>query len=166
MELLQTLMPGMSEKQRAYLFAVISRCPTSWFEHMEGRIFGSSLKRSCTVGGWTPGVRRPAPPAECRASRRLAQSRFELLEEVGFYLSFLHFLDRVNTELAGPRGPPMCPWKELLDLIDKKPVFELDLTDPAEIGFACGALIKRFSRAYYKAMKFQGQRRISYVTGC
>ena len=47
----------------------------------------------------------------------------------------------------------MCPWKELLDVIDNKPVSELQLTDPSEIGFACGGLIKRFGMAYYKAMK-------------
>ena len=47
----------------------------------------------------------------------------------------------------------MRPWKELLAAIDKKPVAELQLTDPAEIGFACGALIKQFSGGYYKAKK-------------
>ena len=74
-------------------------------------------------------------------------SRFDLYEEVGFYLSFLPFLGRVNRKLARRyEGPPMMrPWKDLLETIDKMPVAELQLTDPAEIGFACGALIKRFS---------------------
>ena len=85
---------------------------------------------------------------------RWPDSRYELFEEVGFYLSFLSIMGRVNAELAGSHEEPiMRPWKELLDVIDNKPVSELQLTDPSEIGFACGALIKRFGMAYYKAMK-------------
>jgi hypothetical protein len=81
-------------------------------------------------------------------------SRFDMFEEVGFYLSFLQVLSRANRELAGSNEEsPMRPWKELLHTIDEVPVEELQLTDPADIGFACGALIKRFSGAYYMAMK-------------
>ena len=47
----------------------------------------------------------------------------------------------------------MRSWRELLEVVDKGPVTELLLTDPTELGFACGALIKRFSRSYYVAMK-------------
>jgi hypothetical protein len=48
---------------------------------------------------------------------------------------------------------PIRNWKELLGRVERGPVADLTPTEPAEIGFACGALVKRFSRPYYVAMK-------------
>jgi hypothetical protein len=155
MELLHALMPGMSEKQRAFLLRCYASVPYRLVRAYGGAYLWQQLEAVLHRR------RLDARRATANAARRMQSltptwpdSRFELLEEVGFYLSFLHFLSRVNSDLAGHReDPPMRPWKELLDLIDKKPISDLQLTEPAEIGFACGAIIKRFSFAYYKANK-------------
>ncbi len=151
MQLLRTLMPKMS--------GYLARCYGS-VPYLLARAYGGAylwqqletvLHRRCLDH------HRVIANAARRMSSLTPQwpdSRFELFEEVGFYLSFLRVLHRVNCELARMHeDPPMRPWKDLLQTIDHCPVSELKLTDPAEIGFACGALIKRFSRSYYKAMK-------------
>ena len=149
MQLLGALMPKMSEKQAAYYKTRYQSVP-----YLLARAYGGAYlwQQLEAVLHHKPLVPRRVIANAARRMQSLTpqwpDSRFDLYEEVGFYLSFLPFLGRVNRELAGRyEEPPMRPWKELLDTIDTKPVAEMQLTDPAEIGFACGALIKRFSGA-------------------
>src|SRR5207244_2021328 len=85
------------------------------------------------------------------------KSGFAITDEVAFYLNFLRFLGRINREVARSEGSPMPiqNWREMLKAIDTGPVEALlaDTPDAAELGFACGAIIKRFSRRYYVGMR-------------
>jgi hypothetical protein len=155
LHLLELVMPGMSEKQSAYL----GRCYAS-LPYLLVRAYGGAYlwqQLAALLHRQRLDARRVTANAAARMQSlvpRWPEARYELFEEVGFYLSFLSTLGRANTELAGSREEPiMRPWKELLDLIDNKPVAELQLTDASEVGFACGALVKRFGMAYFKAMK-------------
>ena len=155
LQLLSILMPGMSEEQSAYLGRCYESVPYLLVRAYGGAYLWQQLESVLHRHG-LDGRRVTAIAARRMQSLipRWPNSRYELFEEVGFYLSFLSILGRVNAELAGSHEDPiMRPWKELLDMIDNKPVAELQLTDASEIGFACGALIKRFGMAYYKAMK-------------
>src|SRR5262249_23122180 len=80
-----------------------------------------------------------------------------ITDEVAFYLNFLRFQGRVNREVARTEDSPMPiqNWREMLKAIDTGPVEELlaGTPDAAELGFACGAIIKRFSRRYYVGMR-------------
>jgi hypothetical protein len=155
MQLLRTLMPKMSEKQMGYLAHCYESVP-----YLLARAYGGAYLWQ-QLEAVLHHKRLDHHRVIANAARRMnsltpkwPDSRFDLFEEVGFYLSFLHVLDRANREVAGlHEDPPMRPWKDLLRSIDHSPVAELELTDPADIGFACGALVKRFSRAYYQAMK-------------
>ncbi len=155
LQLLSVLMPGMSDKQSAYLGRCYESVPYLLVRAYGGAYLWQQLET--VLHRHRLDGRRVTGNAARRMQSlvpRWPDSRYELFEEVGFYLSFLSIMGRVNAELAGSHEEPiMRPWKELLDVIDNKPVSELQLTDPSEIGFACGALIKRFGMAYYKAMK-------------
>ncbi len=155
LQLLSILMPGMSEEQSAYLGRCYESVPYLLVRAYGGAYLWQQLESVLHRHG-LDGRRVTAIAARRMQSLipRWPNSRYELFEEVGFYLSFLSIMGRVNAELAGSHEDRiMRPWKELLDMIDNKPVAELQLTDASEIGFACGALIKRFGMAYYKAMK-------------
>src|SRR5205823_5415625 len=78
--------------------------------------------------------------------------------EVAFYLNVLRFLGRVNRELTRRSEEylmPMQHWKETLRAIDTGPIEDLLAGQPsaAELGFASGAIIRRFSRRYYVGMR-------------
>lgn len=91
---------------------------------------------------------------------------FDLREEVVFFLAFLSFAEEYNTTVAKEDGSNqaahwsqqqqrratmgMRPWKELLALIEQGSPDEAHFATPAELGFACGALLRRFSRWYFK----------------
>ncbi len=82
---------------------------------------------------------------------RYPDSLNEIREEVVFYLSFLDFLTRYQKEVLKNGGPAMAmrPLKELLKVIFDEPVETFRLESPDELGFACGAVIRQFSRQYY-----------------
>jgi hypothetical protein len=148
---------GMSEKQLAYFGPRYESVPYLLVRAYGGAYLWQQLEALLH--------RRPLEPRRVTANvaRRLESlahrwpdSRFDVADEVGFHLSFLNFLGRANRELAGRLGDdamPMRPWKQLLEMVDKGPVADLALDDVAELGFACGALVKRFSRSYYAARK-------------
>ena len=48
---------------------------------------------------------------------------------------------------------PMRPWKELLRAVESAPIAELKYESVAELGFGCGALLRKFSRRYWQATK-------------
>jgi hypothetical protein len=155
MKLLRALMPGMSQKQEAYFDRCFKSVPYLLVRAYGGAYLWQQLEAALHRRRLDP--RRAVANAARRMQSltpRWPESRRDLSDEVGFYLSFLSFLTRTNRELAGlDEDPPMRAWKELLHQIEHQPVAELQLTDPADIGFACGALLKRFSRSYYRAMK-------------
>lgn len=155
-ELLLDLSPQTSEKQQAYLGKCYESIP-----YLLARAYGGSYLWSLLEAVLH---RRPLVPdrAVYNSARRMQSlahswpdSRFELVEEVCFHLSFQRVLNRINQEIAHTKeDSPVRPWKDMLDSIENDPVESInELNDPAEIGFACGALFKRFSRNYYRAMK-------------
>lgn len=165
--LIESLMPSMSEKQRGYLGRCFQSVP-----YLLARAYGGAYlwqQLETVLHRQSLDVRRVTSNAARRLQSLIPQwpdSRYAVFDEVGFYLSFLSFLGRVNRELAGRDGDvamPMRSWKQLLETVDEGPLTDLMLTDPAELGFACGALIKRFSRAYYVAMKTQGKPDADYL---
>lgn len=167
MKLVASLMPSMSEKQRTYMGRCFQSVP-----YLLARAYGGAYlwQQLETVLHRQPlDFRRVTGNAARRLQTLVPQwpdSRYSVFDEVGFYLSFLSFLGRVNRELAGHEGDsamPMRSWKELLEAVDGGPITDLAFTGPAELGFACGALIKRFSRAYYVAMKTQGKSDADYL---
>ena len=145
-------MPKMSEKQ-AVLRRVTNRCLIFWPGLWRGYLW-QQLEAVLHHHRWSRAGDRPTPRDGCKVSRRSGRTAASTsTRKSGFIFRSFPSLGRVNSRVGPPvRGSSHAPWKELLDTIDKKPVAELQLTDPAEIGFACGALIKRFSGAYYKAM--------------
>ena len=157
MTLLRTLLP-MSNNQRAYL----GRCYQS-VPYLLARAYGGAYlwqQLEALLHRKSLDVRRVTANVAHRILSVVPQwpnSRYTIFDEVGFYLSFLDFVDRANHALANRGGGgsvAIRPWKELLELVENKPVAEMTLSgDPAEIGFACGALIRRFSRSYYAAMQ-------------
>lgn len=166
-QLADSLMPSLSDKQRGYMGRCFQSVP-----YLLARAYGGAYlwQQLETVLHRQP---LDARRVTSNAARRLQtlipkwpDSRYAVFDEVGFYLSFLSFLGRANRELAGRDGDvamPMRSWKELLEAVDEGPVTDLMLTDAAELGFACGALIKRFSRAYYVAAKTQGKHDADYL---
>jgi len=112
--------------------------------------------------------RRPLDPVRpmIHAARRmeslvpgLPDTMTELADEVIFHLTFLEFVDRYQRELALSNGEKgrhemaMRHWKEMLKAIADGPVDELRYESPAEIGFACGVLLRQFERWYWSATK-------------
>jgi hypothetical protein len=155
-ELLLDLSPKTSEKQKAYLKKCYESIP-----YLLARAYGGSYLWSLLEAALH---RRALVPdrAVYNSARRMQSlahswpdSRFELVEEVCFHLSFQRVLNRINQEIAHTKeDSPVRPWKDMLDSIENGPVESInELNDPAEIGFACGALFKRFSRNYYRAMQ-------------
>jgi hypothetical protein len=155
--LLCLLMSKMSDRQRGYF----ARCYLS-VPYLLARAYGGAYlwqQLEAVLHRRPLDLRRVTTNAARRMQSlvpRWPDTRCALFDEVVFYLSFLRFLDRANRELAGcneDQDMPIRQWKELLERVERGPVAELLLTEPAEIGFACGAVVKRFSRMYYVAMK-------------
>lgn len=85
-------------------------------------------------------------------ARRLPDSYYRLCLEVLFYLVFREFLRIFHEEIATStmqRRVLMRPWKELHEML-VKPVHEVQFQDVEELGFACGHLVRQFSRWYAK----------------
>jgi hypothetical protein len=156
MSLLRILMPKMSEKQRGYYARCYPSVPYLLARGYGGAYLWQQLEAVLH--------RRPLDGRRvtANAARRMLSlvprwpdTRFALFDEVAFYLSFLQFMGRANRELANREEGqmPIRDWRQLLTCVEKTPVGELKLDDPTELGFACGALIKLFSRSYHGAMK-------------
>ncbi|MFO0826154.1 MAG: hypothetical protein U0792_24065, partial [Gemmataceae bacterium] len=156
-QVIREMSRGFTEKQAAYLQRCYESVPYMLARGYGGAFLWSQLEAVLR--------RKPLDPyrVTVNTARRLESliptwpdSRFSVRDEVLFYLHFLNFADRVNRELAQPLGGfvmPLRNWKELLAVIDAGPVESLvELTDPAEIGFASGAVVRWFSRSYYKGM--------------
>jgi hypothetical protein len=158
MTLLRQLLPAFSDKQYNWYASRYDSVPWLLARAYGGAYLWSQLE-SLLHG-------RHLSPARVTTNlaRRLEslvpswrKSHFAISEEVAFYLNVLRFLDRVNQELVGPSEEfmPMRNWKEMLRAVDTGPVEDLLTGEPsaAELGFASGAIIRRFSRRYYVGMR-------------
>ncbi len=156
-ELLRLLSPNASDKQQAYLGVCFQSVP-----YFLARGYGGShlwaVLEQCLH-------RRPLDDraivthAAARLSSivpRWPDSRFEIVDEVIFLMVCRDFIRRYNREVAEPpkEDPmPMRPWRELLEMIEKRPPAEVSFQTVAELGFGCGALLHRFSAWYWRATK-------------
>jgi len=86
---------------------------------------------------------------------RLPKTDYEIREEVLFYLFFLDFLQSYNQQLAIGETPAMTMrnWQELLKIVQDDPPEEMKFDSPSELAFACGVLIRQYSRRYWMATK-------------
>lgn len=154
MRLLHDLMRSMSDKQAAYYAQCYSSVPYRLARAYGGAYVWQQLETVLhrrllrTEQVTTNAARRMAS-----LSPHWPDSRYALYEEVGFYLSFLQFLELANREIANPKEGtvmPMRPWKDLIRVLEREPVESIEFKDDklAELGFACGLLIRRFSAWY------------------
>jgi hypothetical protein len=156
LSLLRLLLPKMSEKQQGYY----ARCYPS-VPYLLARAYGGAYlwqQLEAVLHGRPLESRRVTANAARRMQSlvpRWPETRFALIDEVALYLHFLRFLARANRELANreEEAMPIQDWQQLLTRVEKGPVSNLKLDDVAELGFACGALVRRFSRSYYMARK-------------
>jgi hypothetical protein len=143
--------------------------------YLLARAYGGSYLWDCLHAALR---RRPlelARPTRNAAQRmnslahNLPDNIWDLKEEVSFFLAFVRFSDEYNRTLVRQedgRQPPctmqdqerrptmgMRPWKELLTVLEQGSAEEATFATPAELGFACGALIRQFSRWYYNATR-------------
>ena len=102
------MMPTMSEKQVGYL----SRCYES-IPYLLCRAYGGAYlwqQLETVLHRHRLDLRRVILNASRRMQSLTPQwpdSRFDLFEEVGFFLSFIRFHHRVNSELAGQHEDPL-----------------------------------------------------------
>jgi hypothetical protein len=165
LELQRSINPNVSDEQAASFYNRLSSVP-----FILGRAYGGSYlwkQLESVMYGRPLDLRRPTRNAARRMtslSKSLSgkDGMYELYEEVVFYLHFLEFLGTYNNEMALrdnddsiERRPEMKmrPWKELLNDVLQGPVGELHFESPADLGFACGVLTRRFGRSYWHATK-------------
>ncbi len=158
MQLVRRLLPGMSERQQNWLAPRYQSVPYLLARAYGGPYLWAQLET--VLHG-----RRLDP---LRVTRNLARrleslvptwpkSGFAITDEIAFYLNFLRFLGRINRDVARPEDFPMPiqNWRDMLKAIETGPVGDLltGTPDAAELGFACGAIVKRFSRRYHVGMR-------------
>ena len=150
MELASTLMPGMTERYREWLGRRYLSVPYLLARAYGGPYLWAQLETALH------GRRLASSRFARNAARRLEslvpnwpKSSFAIFDEVAFYLNFRRFLGRVNPEDAGrPEDQTMRPWKELIHAFEREPIESMRFHSISELGFACGMLIRCFSRWY------------------
>jgi hypothetical protein len=150
--LMRVVQPLLSEKQQAYFARCYESVPYLLARAYGGAYLWQLLQR--VFHRQSLGTQRVI----ANTARRLhslvpqwPQSRWAVADEIGFYLSVLNFVNRVNRELANHEGGlmPMRPWNELIQLVERGPLEALRFDEAAaELGFACGLLIRRFNGWY------------------
>jgi hypothetical protein len=155
MALLRVLMPGMSEKRQAYL----ARCYES-VPYLLARAYGGAYlwqQLEALLHRRPLSSRRVTANAAHRMQSLVPQwphSRWDMADEVGFFLYFLNFLSQVNahtnlTNHTGDKAMPMRPWQQVIQALERGPLEAMKFDESiAELGFACGLLIRRFSWWY------------------
>lgn len=158
-ELVRLLSPAATEKILPYLNPRYQSVPyllargyggSHLWAVLEGCLHRRALDAGPVVAHVAARIRSVVP--------RWPDSRFEVIDEVIFLLVCRDFIHRYNREVAEPPkedAMPMRPWRELLEMIEKRPLTEMrfQADNVAELGFGCGALIRRFSRWYWLATK-------------
>jgi hypothetical protein len=155
--LLRVLVPQPSEAQVGYLGTRYRSVPYLLARAYGGSHLWAQLERALHRRPLDLG-RLTANAAARMASLvpRWPDSGPDLRDEVIFYLTCRDFVDRYNRDLArGPREEPMPmrPWRDFLSAVERGPITELNYSGASELGFACGALIRCFSRRYWSATK-------------
>jgi hypothetical protein len=157
--LLTQLLQGMSVNQRSWYAQRYSSAPWLLTRAYGGAYLWSQLETLLQ------GRKLDSGRVQSSLARRLEslvptwpKSRLAIVDEIGFYLNFLRFLGRVNREVAGvseDESMAIQHWKELLQEVEHGPLDGLLAGEraAAELGFACGALIRRFSNKYYVKMR-------------
>lgn len=82
-------------------------------------------------------------------SRKVEDKFYLLQHEVFFYLYFQEFLQRYHLWIGEEGGYLMTPWQDLMELLDKRAYRDIDIDGVADLGFAAGYLVRKFSRLYY-----------------
>ena len=149
-ELARTLLPGMTDKYREWLGRRYPSVPYLLARAYGGPYLWAQLETALH------GRRLDSLRFTRNAARRLEslvpnwpKSSFAICDEVAFYLNFRRFLGRVNQEETGPpEEQTMRPWKELIHAFEREPVESMKFLSISELGFACGMLIRCFSRWY------------------
>lgn len=92
---------------------------------------------------------------EQELSRKLPDSIWQIREEVMFYEMFRLFLRFYTSRLLlnSEGGFNMRPWQELQQSLVTTPIRELQFNDIEELGFACGHVVRQFSRWYWHRTK-------------
>lgn len=151
-QLLQVIFPNASEQQKAYyhsryrslpfMLARGYRGPYVW-DQLQAVLHRQPLSLRLPIRNVAERLRSITP--------RYPDSRNEIHEEVIFYLTFLEFWVEYQRKLlnGGDQDMAMRPWKKLLQVIFQHPVDQVQLESSAELGFACGAVMRQFSRQYF-----------------
>jgi len=108
-------------------------------------------KRSLSKGRFI----RNVVSREQELSRKLPDSIWQLRDEVLFYEAFRYFIKCYSSEILQQQegGFAMRPWQELQQALMETPVRELHFNDVEELGFACGHVVRIFSRWYWHRTK-------------
>jgi hypothetical protein len=158
-DLLRLLIPTASERQQGYYQTCYRSVPYLLARAYGGSHLWTELER--VLHRRPLDLRRITANAAARMTTlvpRFPESRFEILDEVIFYLSALVFVRRCNQALAGQQGDEsmtMRPWPELLTMVERGPLEDMQFCpdSPSELGFACGVLLRQFSRWYWMATR-------------
>ncbi|HSR50598.1 MAG TPA: hypothetical protein VLV83_07195 [Acidobacteriota bacterium] len=154
----QALYPHGSQKQKNYFRQRTRLLPYLLSRGYGGAYVWDQLER--TLRRQRLGFHRPVRNAARRMATlasTLPESENQLREEVFFFLVLLDFISLHNqgTAEGGESNKPMKHWKELLAAVQESPPEQMDtaLSGPPELGFACGVLVRRFSRQYWQVTK-------------
>lgn len=82
-------------------------------------------------------------------SRKVEDKYYLLQHEVFFYLYYDQFLHHYRQWIGEEGGDCVTPWQDLLRLLDARAYRDIDIDGVADLGFAAGYLVRRFSRLYY-----------------
>ena len=153
--LLRLIIPGATEKQRAYVATCYQSVPYLLARAYGGSHLWAALEQALHRRRLDPG-RLISNAATRMASLvpRWPKSRNDLFDEVLFYLCCRSFMDQYNGGLASDPGEdamPMRPWRELIQALERDSITELRYQSVGELGFGCGVLLRRFSRLYWRA---------------
>ncbi len=155
-ELFQVLFPKANEGQMEYYRSRYRSLPFMLARGYGGPYVWDQLQ--AILHRQSLGLRRPIRNVAERlrsVTPRYPDSLNEIREEVFFYLIFLKFWTQYQYKLLNRGGQDMAmrPWKELLQVVFEHPVEQIQLESSAELGFACGAVMRQFSRQYYAVTK-------------
>ena len=151
-QLFQALFPHANEKRIEYIRSQYLSLPFMLARGYGGSYIWDQLQ---TVLHRQPlDLRRPIKNVAERLrsiTPKYPDSRNEIHEEAIFYFSFLEFWTQYHRKILnqGEHDMAMRPWQKLLQIVFEHPIEQVQLESSAELGFACGAVMRQFSRQYY-----------------
>lgn len=152
-ELMRLLSPKASDERRAYLSTCYQSVPYLLTRGYGGSHLWTTLEQCLH--------RRPLDdrPVVAHVAARIRsvvpcwpKTRSDVGDEVIFLLVCRDFIHRYNREVADPPkedAMPMRPWQELIRAYEREPIEAMEFRSVAELGFACGLVVRRFSVWYY-----------------